>query len=146
MHCTSGTVVSSPFLWHRLPLLTKVPTNGPQASNRRWQNRRECWDIAVRAKDFLPPWRRSFVPVGSADKGGLMTQNAERKEAILYRLPMQFLKEDSGQRRLSETGEATLVCFMLMCFDWLKLFVILRKAVISTKQILFKSLCVTECE
>lgn len=33
--------------------LDKVPTNDPQASDRRWQNRRECWDIAERAKERL---------------------------------------------------------------------------------------------
>lgn len=37
----------------KLTGLDKVPTNDPEASDRRWQNRRETWDIAKRAKERL---------------------------------------------------------------------------------------------
>lgn len=33
--------------------LDKRPPNDPQASDRRWRNRREAWDIAVRSKERL---------------------------------------------------------------------------------------------
>ncbi len=33
--------------------LDKRPLNNPEASDRRWQNRRETWDIAVRSKSRL---------------------------------------------------------------------------------------------
>ncbi len=37
----------------KLAGLDKVPTNDLEASDRRWQNRRESWDIAERAKERL---------------------------------------------------------------------------------------------
>lgn len=33
--------------------LDKQPTNDPKASDRRWRNRREAWDMATRAKGHL---------------------------------------------------------------------------------------------
>lgn len=37
----------------RLTGLDKQPLNDPEASDRRWKNRRETWDIAVRSKNNL---------------------------------------------------------------------------------------------
>ncbi len=33
--------------------LDRYPLNDPKASDRRWQNRREAWDIAIRSKERL---------------------------------------------------------------------------------------------
>lgn len=37
----------------KLTGLDKHPLNDPEASDRRWKNRRETWDIAVRSKTYL---------------------------------------------------------------------------------------------
>jgi len=37
----------------KLTGLDKQPLNDPKASDRRWRNRRETWDIAMRSKDRL---------------------------------------------------------------------------------------------
>lgn len=50
----------------KLTGLDKHPLNDPKASDRRWQNRRETWDIAVESKKDLadcdtPQMRRQIV-------------------------------------------------------------------------------------
>ena len=49
----TGTLKAKAEKIIKLTGLDKQPLNDPKASDRRWQNRRETWDIAKRAKERL---------------------------------------------------------------------------------------------
>jgi uncharacterized protein (TIGR02646 family) len=85
--------------------LDRIPSNNPQASDRRWQNRYEAWEIAVEAKTTLEH-------ADTAEVRQLVVRNAQAKGYWSIWMTV-FCDDEDIRRRLVESFPGT----SRECFD-----------------------------